>query len=58
MNDDCVAKSKLTIAVKRFSRYNDQSKVAAKQTNRLRDTETDKHEVENITKGTKRHTYK
>ena len=45
-NDDYVTTSKLTIIVKTFSKYNDRSTVAAKQTNkqtnRFRDTETGK----------------
>ena len=38
-NKDYVKKSKLTITVKTPSEYNERSRVAAKQTNRLRDTE-------------------
>ena len=33
-------KIKLTTTIKTFTKYNDTSRVAAKQTNRLRDTET------------------
>ena len=36
-NEDCITKSRLTMTVKTFSKYNDRSRVAAKQTNRLRD---------------------
>ena len=40
---DCTTKSKLAIKVKTVSKYNDRSRVAAKQTkNRLRKTETGK----------------
>ena len=53
-NEDCVTKSKLTITVKTFNKYNDRSRLAAKQTNRLRDRETGKH----LGSKTKRHTYK
>ena len=46
-NKDCVTKSKLTTTVKTFSKYNDRSRLAAKQTNkqtnRLRDTEASKN---------------
>ena len=46
-NKDCVIKSKLTITVKTFSKYNDRSRLAAKQTNkqtnRLRDIEASKN---------------
>ena len=60
-NNDCVTKSKLTITVKTLCKYNDRSRVAAKQkkqTDRLKDTETDKHLSRKHTKGTKRYTYK
>ena len=57
-NNGCVTKSKLTITVKTLTKYNDRSMVAAKQTNRLRDTETDKYLGRKHTKVTKRHTYK
>ena len=33
-NNDCVVKSKLTMTIKTLSKYNDRSRVAAKQTNR------------------------
>ena len=33
-NEDYVAKSKLTITVKTFTKYNDKNRVAAKQTNK------------------------
>ena len=39
-NNNCVTKSKLTITVKLFSKFNERSGLAAKQTNKLRDTET------------------
>ena len=32
--NDCIAKSKLTITVKTLSKYNEQSRVVAKQTNK------------------------
>ena len=38
-NKDCVTKSKLTITVKTFNKYNGRSRIAAKQT----DKETQKH---------------
>ena len=57
-NSGCITKSKLTITVKTLSKYNDRSKVAAKQTNRVRDTETDKYLGRKHTKGRKKHTYK
>ena len=38
-----LTKLKLTITVKTLSKCNDRSRVAAKQTNRLRDTETGKY---------------
>ena len=57
-NKDYVTKSKLTIAANTLRKYIDWSRVAAKQTNkqtnRLRDTETEKH----FARKTKRHTYK
>ena len=56
--NDCVTKSKLTTTVKTISKYNDRSRVAAKQTNRLRDTESDKRLGGKHTKGARRHTYK
>ena len=55
-NKGYVAKSKLTITVKTLGKYNDRSRVAAKQTNRLRNTEVDKHLARKHTKGRKRHT--
>ena len=45
-NKDCVIKSKLVITVKALRKYNDRSRVVAKQTNkqnRFRNTETGKH---------------
>ena len=39
-NEDYVTKSKLTVTVKALSKNNDRSRIAAKQTKRLRDTET------------------
>ena len=61
-NNGCITKSKLTIAVKTLSKYNDRSRVATRQTNKqtniLRDTETDKHLGRKHTKGRKIHTYK
>ena len=55
--EDCY-KIKLAITVNTFAKYNDSSRVAAKQTNkqtrRLRDTETGEH----LGRKTKRHTYK
>ena len=42
-NNGFITKSKLTIIVKTLSKYNDRSRVAAKQTNILRDTETEKY---------------
>ena len=33
-NEDCVTKSKLTITVKTVSKYNERSRVAAKQANK------------------------
>ena len=33
-NEDCVTKSKLSITVKKLSKYNDSSRVAAKQKNK------------------------
>ena len=53
-NEDYVIKSKFTITVKRLIKYNDRSSVAAKQTNRLRETETRKH----LGRKKRRHTYK
>ena len=54
-NKDCVTKSKLTTTVKTSSKYNDWSRLTAKQTNkqtnRLRDTEASKN------LGRKRKTY-
>ena len=32
-NNNCVTKSKLTVTVKLFSKYNERSRLAAKQTN-------------------------
>ena len=54
-NNDCFTKSKLSVTVKTLSNYNDWSRVAVKQkqTNRLRDTKTDKHLGRKHTKGTK-----
>ena len=47
VGDNYVTKSNLTITVKTLTKYNDRSRVAAKQTNkqtnRLRDKETNKH---------------
>ena len=42
-NEDYVTKPKLEITVKAFTKYNDRSRIAAKQINRLRDTENSKH---------------
>ena len=53
-NEDYVMKSELTITVKKLSKYNDRSSVAAKQKNRLSETETCKHLGRKI----RRHTYK
>ena len=55
-NNGCITKSKLTITVKTLSKYNDRSRVAAKQTNILKDTETDKHLGKKHTTGRKTHT--
>ena len=52
VDDNYVTKSNLTITVKTLTKYNDRSKVAAKQTNRLRDKETDKHLGRKIKKKT------
>ena len=52
-NNNCITKSKLTIAVSLCSKYNQRSRLAAKQTNRLRDTETGKHLGRKHTKGAK-----
>ena len=41
-NEDCVAKSKLTITVKIFTKCNERSKVPAKQTNKQTDSEAQK----------------
>lgn len=41
-NKNCVTRSKLAITLKTLSTYNDWSRVAAKQTNRPKGTETDK----------------
>ena len=41
-NNGCITKSKPAIKLKTISKYNDRSMVAAKQTNILRDTETEK----------------
>ena len=52
-NNGCVTKSKLTITVKTLSKYNDRSRVAAKQTNKQTDSETQKLrniQIENIPK--------
>ena len=61
-NNGCRTKSKLTITVKRLRKYNYQSRVVAKQTNkqtkRLRDTKTDKRLGRKHTKGRKIHAYK
>ena len=57
-NNVCVTKSKLTTTVKTLSKYNDWSRVAAKQTNRLRGKETDKYLGRKHTKGRNRYTYK
>ena len=61
-NNGCRKKSKLTITVKRLRKYNYQSRVVAKQTNkqtkRLRDTKTDKRLGRKHTKGRKIHAYK
>ena len=52
-NEDCVAKSKLTITVKIFTKCNERSKVPAKQTNkqtnRLRGTEAGEYFGRTIT---------
>ena len=53
-NEDYVTKSKLTITVKRLSKYNGRNRVAAKQTNRFRDTDTGNH----LGRNTRRQTYK
>ena len=65
-NNGCITKSKLTITVKTLSKYNDPSRVTARQTNKqtnkqtniIRDTETDKHLGKKHTKGRKIHAYK
>ena len=49
-----VIKSKVAIKVKRLSKYNHRSRVAVKQTNRHRETETGKY----LGKEIKRHAYK
>ena len=41
-NKNCVTRSKLAITLKTLSTYNDWSRVAAKQTNRPKGTETGK----------------
>ena len=53
-NNGYVTKSKLAITVKTLSKYNETNK----QSNRLRDTETDKHLGIKHAKGRKTHTYK
>ena len=58
-NNSCITKSKLTITIKTFSKYNDRTGLQPnKQTNRLRDSETDKHLGKKHTKERKRHIYK
>ena len=57
-NKGCITKWKLAIIVKTLSKYNDRSRVAFKQTNILRDTETDKHLGRKYTKESNIHTYK
>ena len=42
-NEDCVTKSKLSLTVKIFRKYNDRSRVEAKETNGYRDTEIGDH---------------
>ena len=42
VNDNYVTKSNLTITVKTLTKYNDRSRVAAKQTNKQTDSETKK----------------
>ena len=39
-NEDCVIKSKLTITVKTVSKYNERSRVAAKQANKQSQRQT------------------
>ena len=51
-NNDYATNSKLRITVKIRNKYNDRSKVAAKETDRLRDRETGKH----LGSKTKKHT--
>ena len=52
--NDCATKSKLTITVKSLSKYNDRSRVAAKQINKQTkkqtdsDTETEEREEKDI----------
>ena len=41
-NNDFVIKSKLTLTVKTLSKYNDRNRVAAKQTNKQTDSDTQK----------------
>ena len=41
-NNDFVIKSKLTLTVKTHSKYNDRNRVAAKQTNKQTDSDTQK----------------
>ena len=41
-NNNCVTKSKLTITVKLFSKYNERSRLAAKRTNKQTNSETQK----------------
>ena len=41
-SEDCVAKSKLTITVKIFTKCNERSRVPAKQTNKQTDSEAQK----------------
>ena len=55
-NEDYVIKSKLTITVKRLSKYNGRSRVVAKQKNRPRGKETGKHLRRKIKRHTNKHT--
>ena len=51
-NNGCITKSKLTLTVKTIGKYNNRSRVTAKQTNKqLQRQKTDKHLGRNHTKG-------
>ena len=54
-NEDCVTESKLIVTVKTFSKYNDRSRLAAKQTNK----QTQRHRNwQTFRQKAKKHTYK